>query len=336
MKVKLFGEHKQLLVFMAQALLMATCDMVDTAFGNNLGVDAICVAGSMSSIIGIVFCLYNLGRYAHTILLDDDKICFCVNVAVSVVISLVLFVLSDKLPYLFRLTESQYILFERCLRIYAVGVPLRATADFLSYYMTVKYMNTLMLISNIMFYTILIASDAICLFAGGDLGHMLIATNVTHLVYDCLVVAASKILKQQSCFSLAKIKEVLYYGYSITIDKLMTRLSTFIYTSCASRLGQDIYAVHAVCSMAKSYGERMFPSMFTYQNVQLHKVNNKNEKYNKCKQIYKDVITDYVLIRLCWHLLYCLFCVVKFLLLDVLVGYLCMCYLMQVLFYKKA
>lgn len=54
---------------------------------------------------------YAFGNYAYRILLNRAKECLLVSIAVSVVLGILVFLLSDVIPTVFSLTSVQYILF---------------------------------------------------------------------------------------------------------------------------------------------------------------------------------------------------------------------------------
>lgn len=59
----------------------------------------------------ITYSFYAFGNYAYRILLNRAKECLLVSIAVSVVLGILVFLLSDVIPTVFSLTSVQYILF---------------------------------------------------------------------------------------------------------------------------------------------------------------------------------------------------------------------------------
>ena len=55
---------RQFFIFIVTAFGIAIFDLLDSAFGNNLGIDSICVLSAFTIITWCANVLGNLGRYA--------------------------------------------------------------------------------------------------------------------------------------------------------------------------------------------------------------------------------------------------------------------------------
>ena len=97
---------------MLQYVFDGLCSRIDTSFSNNLSLDAICILSSFMITTWMTCSCYSLGNYAYRILLSKAKECLLVSIAVSIVLGILVFSLSDFIPHVFSLTEIQYDLFQ--------------------------------------------------------------------------------------------------------------------------------------------------------------------------------------------------------------------------------
>lgn len=167
-----FIPHKmdrQFLFFLMQNVFIGICGMVDTGFGNRIDIDSVCVLAAYTVITWTTYHCYFIGAYAYRVVLDKAKMCFLIQVAAGIFCGIFVYTMSGKLPHLYDLTDNQYLLFTDCLKIHAISCPVRAITEFLSNYVEYNCKNKQSLIGNLIYYSAMIITDALVIFAGGNL-----------------------------------------------------------------------------------------------------------------------------------------------------------------------
>lgn len=117
---------------------------------------------------------------------DKTKLCFFIQIAAGIFISILVYYLSGKLPYLYSLTENQYMLLTDCLKIDAISCPIFAIREFLGNYVEYTCRNKQAFTGNLILYGTMIITDAMVIFAGGNLRELLWCTLFCSVIYFCL------------------------------------------------------------------------------------------------------------------------------------------------------
>lgn len=280
---------KQLYIFIISGMLIGICELVDTAFGNHINIDSVCVLSSFTIITWVAYSIYSIGAYGYRILLKDSKSCLSIQIVVSVVLSIFIYALSSYIPHLFFLTAEQHLLFENVLKTYSLGIVFQATGDYLLQYIKFKYFNKLMFISNIIFYVIMIMFDTLVLLFGYDLSFMIIGTNISYLIYDAIVYKYSKIYKETDKINLKSIQQCLKHGSRIVLDRLFGKVATIVFNIYASRLGTELYAVHCICYAVSAKTENITNCIYDFQISSLNRVSNIKDKFKTCRDNLKKM-----------------------------------------------
>lgn len=281
---------KQLWIFVLQGIFVGICEKIDTAFGNNISIDAICVLSAYTIITWVTYCIYQMGSYSYRIMLSKEKNNLLISVVVSLLLSVLVFALSDYIPYIYSLTEKQNVLFSKCLKMHALCIPFFSIGEFIYRYMLIKCMNKLMFVTNVIFYTMMIGLDAIVYFKGYDLDALIFSTFISYLVYDIIIVIYSGILKVEDNIELVTLKECLKHSTNMLIDRLLGKVATVTYNIYASKLGTEMYAIHSVCYSIAVFTEYITNSLYDYQIVRLKAYNDIKDKFNTCMGILKKVL----------------------------------------------
>lgn len=277
----------QLWIFIIQGVFIAICGQIDNAFGNNISLDAICVLSAFTVINLLTYCTYQIGGYAFRILLSKEKNCMFASVSTSIAIGAIIVIFSKHIPRLYTLTENQYIIFEKCLIVHGLTMPLLAIGEFLFNFMKFKCMNKKLIITNILFSAIMIGFDAIIYLQGGDLNHLLLATTIAYFVYDLALVYCSGILKSTDKINIKDLKIVVKHGINIIIDRITNNIGALVYNVFASKMGTELFAIHSVCYSISCFTENTTGALADYSIVRLATIETLEDKFNKCKQILK-------------------------------------------------
>lgn len=269
-------------------MLIGICEHIDQAFGNNIDIDSICVLSSLTVIIWITYCTYQIGSYAYRVLLKDVRNCMTIQLIASIILGLIVIIFRNSISHIYSLTETQYTLFNKCLVVHGATLPLLATGEFIHYYMMIKCKNREMLISNIVIYVLMISLDWICLSSGLSLEYMYMGTLISYIVYDILVFKVSGIAQEKDRISIKKIKQGIVYGKDIVIDRLLGKVATVTYAIYASKLGEAHYAIHSVCYMTAVFTEYATNTAYDYNIYVLMHINGAREKFEKVKECMKQ------------------------------------------------
>lgn len=278
---------KQLIIYVFSGLFIAIGSLIDTAFGNHLGIDSICVLSAYTIITWITYVVYSIGSYGYRVLLSEAKSCFLCQIIISVIVGIIVFILSNIIPHLYSLTSYQYALFARCLRVHAVSVPFLAVGEYLLNYITLKCNNKLMWIVTIIFYVQMIISDYIVVKFDMGLEWLIVVTGFSYVVQDIILLVFSGIFKEKENISVHGIKECIHHGKRIVIDRLLGKVATIVFNIYASKLDTQLYAIHSVCYSLGVTTEYFTNACYNFQVVELSKQKSVTDKYNRMKYLAK-------------------------------------------------
>lgn len=276
---------KQLWVLILHNMFMCICESIDTAFGNNFDLDSLCVLSSYVIITWVTYDIYSIGSNSYEILFCKAKTCLFTSVIFALLIAVVLFPLSDIIPYAFSLTKSQYVLFSSCLKVHFVSLVFLAIGEFLSNYLMLKCKHKLLFISNILFYVLMISLDILVAYWKLDLAYLIKTTLISYLVYDFFLIIFSGILSEEAII-LKDIKIVVKHGFNIVLYNTFDKIAIILSNMLASRLGADLYAIHSVSYTLAGYTEYLTDSLFTFTDIKLSSVDS-SKKFHECINIWK-------------------------------------------------
>lgn len=278
---------KQFLFFLTQNLLIGICGLIDTSFGNHINIDSICVLSAYTVITWTTYCTYSIGTYAYRVVLDKAKACFYIQLVMSVVLGICLYLLSSVVPHIYSLTDGQYILFERCLKIHAISLPVLGIQEFLSNYMEYQCKNKPSIIGNVILHSSMIITDALVIYFHKDLTWLLRCTLLCGIIYCLFALFASGFLKEKSSFSFYDIKDLLKHGSNTLFDRLTGKVATIVFNIYASKLGMHLYSIHAVCYAIGIFTEKFSTALHVYEVVTAAKERSGIDKYRCCIRITK-------------------------------------------------
>lgn len=278
---------KQLIVFILQYLFDSLCSRIDTSFGNNLSVDAVCVLSSFTIIMWITYSFYAFGNYAYRILLSRAKECLLVSTVVSVILGILVFLLSDVIPTMFSLTSVQYALFSKCLKIHAISLPFLAIGEFVSDYLLLKCKNKILFVNNVIYWMVMVITDVWAVRNGKGLSGLIATTGFTNFVYTITMLVSSRIMKEEFHPSFSAFKEIVKHGANSCFAQISSKAAVVVYGSYASKLGTAGYAIHAVCDDAMVFAEVYTNSIYFFQSTRLAKHHSAKRRLCLCIEIVK-------------------------------------------------
>lgn len=298
---------RQLWMFIFQGMFVSVCSLIDTAFGNGISMDSICVLSAYTVITWITYCTYSVGVYGYRTLLSNVRSCFLVEIVVALMVSIVVIAFSKWIPFIYSLTEYQNHLFSECLVAHGVSIIFLAMGEFLYNYVQLKYKNTLIWWSNIVFYTIMFLLDWLVVKNNLELNYIVYATGISYVLYDVILLIFSGILKEKDSITLMGIKECFKHGGRILLDRLLGKVATVVFNIYASKLGTELYAIHSICYSLSTNTENITNACYNFQIVRLSEKASTEEKYKVMDQLGKKYYWKVSIISTCFCCILMLF-----------------------------
>lgn len=276
-----------LIGFILNEVLMEIGGSVDTAFGNSLGIDSICVLSAFTVIKWFLDKLLGLGKYGYYVVLKDEKLCLLLNVLAGAVTGVTIFALRGAIPYLYSLTSEQYVLFSKCLAVYSVGAVIHSISEFL--YVYLLYSNQMKMVygMNVFYYAILFLTDYVVVRNGLDLSDLLACTVVCEAVYSLVILAISDFRKTSCTFSFQNAITLIRHGSNMMFDRVTGKIATLFFQCFASRLGTELFAIHSVCYTVAVLMEAYTNALHVFTLNRLSKVKGFLRKYKTHIWIFK-------------------------------------------------
>lgn len=173
---------KQFFVFALTGASIAILDLVDSAFGNTINIDSICVMSAFTIIYWFICVICQIGEYAYNVKLKNETECFILEMIATVLCSILIIIFRNQISHIYNLTENQYRLFSLCLLYKGILlVPAKIQSFFYSY-IEINCKNKNIVIANVLFYTTMILFDAIVILNHGECYHLIIATGLANIV----------------------------------------------------------------------------------------------------------------------------------------------------------
>ncbi len=276
-----------LIGFILNEVLMGLGGSVDTAFGNSLGPDSICVLSAFTVLKWFLDKLIGLGKYGYYVVLKDEKLCLLLNVLVGAVTGITIFVLREVIPHLYTMTSEQYALFSKCLAVYSVGAVIHSISEFL--YVYLLYSNKMKLVygTNLFYYAILFVTDYAVVRKGLDLSALLACTVVCEVAYSLVIFAISDFRKTTCDFSVKNAITSVKHGSNMMFDRVTGKIATLFFQCFASRLGTELFAIHSVCYSVAVLMEAYTNALHVFTLNRLSKVKGFLRKYKTHLWIFK-------------------------------------------------
>lgn len=290
---------KQFQFFILNAAGLAIFDLVDSSFGNNLGIDSICVMSAFTIIMWCVNIICNIGKYAYEVKMKYLSECFTLQIVASSIASISLLLLCEKLPYVYHLTEEQYQLLSKCLFWFAVPLVIRSAASFLGTYFLLNCKNRLILVSNSIYYIVMIGLDALVLFLHRQCYYLVITTGVAWVIYFIFIFFFGRFRDNLRRPNYEHLKECLIVVRDRMIDRVVGKVVTVVFNAVASHLGTELYALHSIGYAIATTSERMTDIWYQYQIVCLCEITSIKEKYKKYKEVRKKTALPIVIACYC-------------------------------------
>lgn len=283
-------DMKQFIFLLLAGLLRGIGDQLDTAFGNNLGIDSICVLSSFIVVTWITSDIFKIGSFAVRVNTSHARNCMLLQILVSIAIAVITLVFRNQIVYIYSLTEAQRALFKRCLFIFALLLPFQAAGDFYFRWMVLKCKNKAFVITQTQFYTFMIAIDAFLFFKGCALDVLLFGTLISYVIHNILCEALLRITAEKDKICLSTLKADAKHGMDIVVEKFFGSIASIVYASTASTLGTEIYAIHCIGYSIVIFTNSNTSQLYNYQLTYLYKIGKYKDRYTKCCDVMKKAL----------------------------------------------
>lgn len=285
---------RQFFVFLFTGASIAILDLIDSAFGNHISLDSICVMSAFTVIYWCADCVCKAGEYAYRVKLKYESECFVFQVAITLLCSFILIAFRVPIARIYSLTDTQYELLSMCLFYKGLCLIFGKLESFYRNYIALTCQNKHIVVSNIIFYVTMIGADALVIAFGGECYHLVIATGVADAITVVYYLIFCRFKWKKPTFE--RLKECVSCAKDIIIDRVLGKVATVVFNICASHLQTEIYALHSIGYAIASSLEECTNCCYTFQIVRLKAIDNLKEKYDMCKKLSKQVFIPTVLV----------------------------------------
>lgn len=285
---------RQFFVFLFTGASIAILDLIDSAFGNHISLDSICVMSAFTVIYWCADCVCKAGEYAYRVKLKYESECFVFQVAITLLCSFILIAFRVPIARIYSLTDTQYELLSMCLFYKGLCLIFGKLESFYRNYIALTCQNKHIVVSNIIFYVTMIGADALVIAFGGECYHLVIATGVADAITVVYYLIFCRFKWKKPTFE--RLKECVSCAKDIVIDRVLGKVATVVFNICASHLQTEIYALHSIGYAIASSLEECTNCCYTFQIVRLKAIDNLKEKYEMCRKLSKQVFIPTVLV----------------------------------------
>lgn len=285
---------RQFFVFLFTGASIAILDLIDSAFGNHISLDSICVMSAFTVIYWCADCVCKAGEYAYRVKLKYESECFVFQVAITLLCSFILIAFRVPIAHIYSLTDTQYELLSMCLFYKGLCLIFGKLESFYRNYIALTCQNKHIVVSNIIFYVTMIGADALVIAFGGECYHLVIATGVADAITVVYYLIFCRFKWKKPTFE--RLKECVSCAKDIVIDRVLGKVATVVFNICASHLQTEIYALHSIGYAIASSLEECTNCCYTSQIVRLKAIDNLKEKYEMCKKLSKYVFIPTILV----------------------------------------
>lgn len=234
----------QFIIFMFQAAYSILANIIDDGFANKISIDSVIAYGSYIPICWTFQSVYNIGKYAYTNTQKEEKTCFLLGFYISIILLLITLPFYRYIHYIYKLTDTQIVLFNKLMLCYLFSMPLRQIGDYICTYLMYQFKNKVIIIGDILYWVTALSLDVFVYLKGLEVYWLLITTSIAYLIYDIVLIVASSILRGSVDYKFMKVAFIK--GKDIVIDRVCGKVATLTYGSMATRLGSNLYAIHCV------------------------------------------------------------------------------------------
>lgn len=277
---------KQYWLFVLNSLVNIAFCAIDSAFGNNISIDAVVVLSSFALIATLLVQFQCIGAHAYKVFQKYEKSCCLLSALVGVLLGIICIAYGYQITFVFDLTDTQREMLRQALVCYGICCPVEAVGRFLQRYITLKCYNKLVIISNITTYVLLISTDWLAVSLGWGCNGIVLSTGFSWLAYVIMLLIVTKFFSQEDKVQWQYIKKAFLVGKDLMLGGIISRSSNLCLGYFASTMGTEQYAIHSVALGAVQLAEYFRDAQCDYVIVKLH--NRDKHKEQKAKRVFKQ------------------------------------------------
>lgn len=227
--------------------------IIDKSISNSIGKTAIIVFSSFVTLNWAINTIQGCIKQAHNIVLARDKdngknintTAIVMELISGILLGFIIFIFANKITYVYQLENNARDILTIILKLKAIQLPIVAIGYIPTNDLKVKNKTKEIFIIMVFSSLINIIGDLISVHMGYNEIGIYVATLVSTIVKTFLLFIVSK-------YKVGKItseylKEILKYAKDLIFNKVVQRIVNIWYTSIASSLGTEEYAIHCVC-----------------------------------------------------------------------------------------
>lgn len=295
---------KEFISILISFIFMGIAESIDSAFNNAINIDAIVVCGSLFSIDLILKSLSDMGTYTYRTARKDETAYLIVNIVLSLVLGIIVFLGRNYIVNIFGLTEIQKELLSSILILYIGYLVLGRVANELFEMVRLKGKLKLYRYSLMVYYVTLIGLDSIAYFTTHNLKMLFVATMISWII--SIIYMLSNLKLKMKLPDREVMQNVKKYGIPTSLERLFSRIFVLIYGVIASHMETEKYSIHTVC-YAICINLELITS--AYQATLMIKIPTQESYKNQKQRIIdmkKDVFPVIILLNYVFALIYLL------------------------------
>lgn len=234
----------EFLSLLVSFLIMAIADSIDVAFGNNISIDSVVVIGCAVSFLSVVQSATRIGAYSYRIMRVEESKCLFVDLILGFLTGFLVLIFKDTIVNLYSITYEQKELFKKLLSTFIIYIPCHfignACFEMIRLKGDLKFYRKCMVI----FYSLLISSDAIIYFTLKNLALMYVFTALCQMVIVIMFLCKYKVKYKKIDKNF--INNAVKYGLPVCAERLLNGVCLMSYGVMASKMGNINFAIHSV------------------------------------------------------------------------------------------
>ena len=238
---------KQFWTLCMNGALVAVLGLIDSAFGNNMGVDAIIVIASWGILYYLFHKIAQFGDCCYQCDPSRFTLAFIINAIASVVTGLLMASLSVFMAGLFDISNVQRELLIKCTVIYGLGLPFARTESIFNKYLILTGQGKKLIGATVVFYVMMITCDAACFVLHVPCYWLIVGTVVSDIVTILYYLLVCKCYEGFVKPDWHGVKDFLSKGFFMWLERMGNAVAYFAGSVIASYLGETEYAIHSVC-----------------------------------------------------------------------------------------
>lgn len=191
------------------------------------------------------------------------------------------------ISHLYQLSDTQYILFQKCLFAYAVFLPFWALSNIIYDFLVLNGQTKTVVIGNIVYYIAVIGLDAVVVLNGGGCELLVGATGVCDFFYAVVMFWFAKARKNIKPLRLQNIRECYRHSLNFLAFNVIAKTGTVLFNIAVSHLGTMQFAIHSIAYQIATTMEETTVICYQFQIMRTHHVENLVKKYRMTKHIMR-------------------------------------------------